>query len=741
MQEKRSFYLLIAIMGVIALITMAVTNLILYQVAFSEKKQSLVQTAQSQARLIEAMARYNRRSNRIDWETPIGERGPGSLLSERAAADTIAQLKDAHQHYLGFGETGEFVLAGIEGENIVFLLRHRDEINEEPDPLPLYSEYAEPMRRALLAESGVMVGKDYRGVEVLAAYEPVDVLNFGIVAKIDMSEIRAPFIIGAIYTLLISMTMILLGSILFRKITNPIITRIRDSERRYRSLVEEINEWVWAVDKEGVITYSSPYVEHLLGYDDQQIIGHKLVEFVDKQSKENLPRGFLGHPTLNHAVTDIELAVNNSEGQKIIMELSAVPVYSTKDGFRGFRGVARDISVRKHSEMELRHLRSYLANIIDSMPSIMIGVDKNGTVTQWNTEATRVVGIDNDVAIGQPLSHVFPRLAPEMHRIQEAIATRHELIDAKRAYHLDDKVCYEDVTIYPLIANGVEGAVIRVDDVTEQVQLEELMIQSEKMLSVGGLAAGMAHEINNPLAGMMQTANVMINRLTLEDVPANQQAAENIGTSMEKIHEFMEQRGILRMLDAINTSGIRVAGIVDNMLSFARKSDANTTSHNINELLDKSVELSATDYDLKKQYDFKSISIVKDYADDLPLLPCEGVKIQQVFLNLFRNGAEAMHDASVVEPTFTLRSYYEQDRVCVVIEDNGPGMDEQTRRRLFEPFFTTKPVGEGTGLGLSVSYFIITENHGGEMTVESELGNGTRFYIYLPSENTENSLQ
>ena len=358
MQERRSFYLLIAIMGVVALVAMFVTNMILYQVAFNEKEQSLVETAQSQARLIEAMARYNRRTNRIDWETPVGERGPTSLLSERAAADTISQLKDAHQHYLGFGETGEFVLAGIENENIVFLLRHRHDVNEEPDSLPLYSEFAEPIRRALLAQSGVMVGKDYRGVQVLAAYEPVDVLNFGIVAKVDMSEIRAPFIKGAIYTFFISMAMILFGSILFRKITNPIINRIRESEHRYRALVEEINEWVWAVDKDGVITYSSPYVKGLLGYDDQHVLGRKLIDLVDAQSKENLPRGFQGHPTHIHAVNDIELNLKKSDGQSIVMELSAVPVFIEEHTFSGYRGVARDISERKQAE-QLRNEYQY----------------------------------------------------------------------------------------------------------------------------------------------------------------------------------------------------------------------------------------------------------------------------------------------------------------------------------------------------------------------------------------------
>ncbi len=190
-----------------------------------------------------------------------------------------------------------------------------------------------------------------------------------------------------------------------------------------------------------------------------------------------------------------------------------------------------------------------------------------------------------------------------------------------------------------MIANGVEGAVIRIDDVTERVRLEEMMIQSEKMLSVGGLAAGMAHEINNPLAGMMQTASVMAGSRTSRNMPANVRAASEAGVSMGAIYAFMKARGVPDMIATINESGRRVASIVDNMLSFARK-----------------------------------------------------------------------------------------------IEDNGPGMDETIRKRAFEPFYTTKPMGVGAGLGLSVSYFIITENHGGEMAVESRSGSGAKFIIRLPLE-------
>ncbi len=339
--------------------------------------------------------------------------------------------------------------------------------------------------------------------------------------------------------------------------------------------------------------------------------------------------------------------------------------------------------------------------------------------------------------MGQPLTRAFPRLSDEMEHVHLAIQTREEQINPKRSWQEYGETHYEDVTIYPLIANGVDGAVIRVDDVTEQVRLEEMMVQSEKMLSVGGLAAGMAHEINNPLAGMMQTADNMSNRLMNINLPANLRAAEAVGASMETIRSFMESRGILRMLATINESGRRVANIVENMLSFTRKSTSSVSTHDLAYLLDRTLELAYTDYDLKKQYDFKTIKIVKEYADNLPQVLCEGAKIQQVLLNILSNGAQAIQLARNKDnrpPCFILRLAEETEfgMLRLEIEDNGPGMDEETRKRIFEPFFTTKPVGLGTGLGLSVSYFIITENHSGTMRVESEPSKGAKFIIRLP---------
>jgi len=182
-------------------------------------------------------------------------------------------------------------------------------------------------------------------------------------------------------------------------------------------------------------------------------------------------------------------------------------------------------------------------------------------------------------------------------------------------------------------------------------------------------------------------------------------------------------------------SGARAAKIVNNMLSFSRMGDASMAIQDLAALLDNTVELAQSDYDLKRKYDFRKIKIVRDYDPETPPVTCAGSKIQQVFLNIFKNGAEAMAE-TVTRPEasqFTLRVGPDRGGVRVEIQDNGPGMDAAVRKRIFEPFYTTKSGKDGTGLGLSVSYFIITDNHNGSMSVESEPGKGARFIIQLPA--------
>lgn len=213
-ENKKPFLVLLLTMASIVIAVGGITIGTLYNVAFSQEREHLIETAQSHARLIEAIASFD------------SERNLSYLGGSEAA--TISQLKEAHRNYRGFGETGEFTLAKREADNIVFILSHRHHDLDKPKPVPFSSTLAEPMRRALSGESGSIIGLDYRGATVLAAFEPVAVLNMGIVAKLDLTEVRAPFVQAS--AILIGLTLFLLGfgGLVFKRVSNPIIRRMSD---------------------------------------------------------------------------------------------------------------------------------------------------------------------------------------------------------------------------------------------------------------------------------------------------------------------------------------------------------------------------------------------------------------------------------------------------------------------------------------------------------------------------------
>ncbi|GAB1454887.1 MAG: ATP-binding protein [Spirochaetia bacterium] len=399
------------------------------------------------------------------------------------------------------------------------------------------------------------------------------------------------------------------------------------------------------------------------------------------------------------------------------------------------------ISVRDNL-LALAQEKERLKTILLSIGDAVIAVDGQGLVTLMNPVAERLTGWNAYDAQGHLLEEVFVILQEGSRLRQENPVARvlktgetmnlanHTLLLSR----LGPEYQIADSAAPILMADGfIEGVVLVFRDVTEHNRMQSLMIQSEKMLSVGGLAAGMAHEINNPLSGMLQTASVIETRLS-EDLPANREAALSNGIKLENLRAYMEARGIFRMLTTLKDSGGRIGKIVNNMLSFAKKSNSQVSSHDMSELVDGALELAATDYDMKKEYDFRSVRIERHYEPDLPLVPCDSGQIQQVILNILRNGAEELHQAKTSNARFDIRIYKdtEQNMVCVSLSDNGPGIEESIRRRVFEPFFTTKPVSIGTGLGLSISYFIITENHNGQMEVISEPGKGASFVIRLP---------
>jgi len=333
---------------------------------------------------------------------------------------------------------------------------------------------------------------------------------------------------------------------------------------------------------------------------------------------------------------------------------------------------------------------------------------------------------------GKDLFDVFPLLKKEKSIVFQAIGQGKIKKEERLEIIVNNEREFYDVTAYPLINGKIDGAVIRIDNITTRVYMEEMMIQTEKMHSIGGLAAGMAHEINNPLAGILQSAQVIQNR-TRVDMPKNYQAAEQIGVDLEKLNLYFEKRNIFVMIESILDAGRRAADIVSNMLTFSRKSDSSYSKQSIEKILDQTIEIVKKDFDLKKHVDFKKITISRKYASNLPDVPCDVGKIQQVFFNILKNGAHAMvGNPENREPEFEVAIAREEEFIKISLEDNGPGMDEKTRTRIFEPFYTTKATDIGTGLGLYITYFIIVENHKGKILVESFLGKGTKFIIKLP---------
>ena len=207
--------MLICIMASVVLIVAVASFSMLFRTALAEERARLVETARSQARLIEAVARFDAKYSN---DFPQGAR-----------AATLSQIVDAHAHYQGFGKTGEFTLSRREGDDIVFLLSHRHSEVLTPKPVPFDSGLAEPMRLALSGRSGTIIGLDYRGVTVLAAYEPMQELGLGIVAKIDLEEVRAPFVRAGLLSGFIAIFSIVAGAAFFLRITNPLLHKLQET--------------------------------------------------------------------------------------------------------------------------------------------------------------------------------------------------------------------------------------------------------------------------------------------------------------------------------------------------------------------------------------------------------------------------------------------------------------------------------------------------------------------------------
>lgn len=460
---------------------------------------------------------------------------------------------------------------------------------------------------------------------------------------------------------------------------------------------------------------------------DEELLSSVLARLADPQ--EFLDRvNYLYEHREEQSWEEVELKNN------IFFERYSSPMYGADGNYYGRIWYFRDISDRKKYELALQNNEDILRSTINSISSVLVGIDRQGRVTQWNDRAVEMTGLPANKALNQPVTCVLPVMNEWQVLINRALDSGVSTGEKKVAWHYHDYSGFLDISVFPLVAGEAGGSVIRIDDITERVRTAEMIQQTEKMLSIAGLAAGMAHEITNPLGGILQGVQNIQRRFS-PDLASNKIAAEKNGIDLVSLRSYMEERNILSMLESIRIGGTRASRIVHNMLQFSRSSASQLEPADLDQLVEKAVDLASNDYDLHNNYDFRRIVLTREYGLQHVQIRCVETEIEQVFLNLLKNAAQAMMsgDSPVENPQICISTGLEEQMAVIRIRDNGPGIAPDIIKRIFEPFFSTKSTGQGTGLGLSVSHFIITEKHHGSIHAESSAGQGTSFTIRLPA--------
>lgn len=507
------------------------------------------------------------------------------------------------------------------------------------------------------------------------------------------------------------------------------------SEEKYRAIFNNSPIGIFRTSYDGRFLEANPTLAHMLGYRDRDEL---------LSSVEHLETGIYPHPDTRRDMLEAllvspggirrEIEFRRKDGSPFYAVINATLQFDASGRPAYLDGTIEDITTRKAAEDRLRQSEEKFAGIFRLSPDAIVLFELDTQrIQDVNDAFVDLFGFSREELLGKTTIELGLYQNPAVReRLYELIHAKETIRDYEfTAYRKsgEEIVCLLSCQLMDINGNSGVFAVIR--DLREMKRMQQLMIQTEKMQSLGGLAAGMAHEINNPLGIIVQAAQNAMRRLD-PSVDSNVEAARLHGLDLHGMASFLEERNILRYLQGIRDAGERAAAIVADMLSFSRRSERTYSSNDLNVIVSKALDLAGKDYDLKKHYDFRKLNIVRDSDPALPPVPCVSTEIEQVILNLVRNAAQAMDRAGTENPTLTLRTKRVQDWAVIEVEDNGPGIPKENLARIFEPFYTTKKIGEGTGLGLSVSYFIITNNHHGHLTAASRKGRGAKFVISLP---------
>lgn len=497
----------------------------------------------------------------------------------------------------------------------------------------------------------------------------------------------------------------------------------REAEAQLLRLVEAVPvPYIISRLRDGKILYANKHMAELVGLTPDEMKNHNTVDFYYDPEKrlevlERLKRdGF---------VTDMEVRVKRADGSPMWMVFSLAS--SEMAGEKVVLGGLLDITRRKDVEDQLHLYQEIFKHSVDG---IMV-IDKEGRILERNPSHERRTGFTDEDLKGKTL---FDLLTPEKAaEVRAAMEREGGFTGELESVSKDGERIPVLVSVFPIhdklgkldlfVSMGRDITAIKraltdlADTNRELRQTQAQLVQSEKMASLGGLVAGIAHEINTPVGAMTSMHDTLMRAIA--------KLKEHLKETSPEVFETDERlKSLFAMIDesnqVIRSGSSRVAEIVRRLRSFARLDEAELKKVDVHEGLEDTLTL--VHHEIKH-----NIQIVRDYGK-LPLMSVFPSRLNQVFLNLINNARQAIHNKG----TITIRTWVEEKTAAIAISDDGVGIPKENLSRVFDPGFTTKGVGIGTGLGLSICYQII-KDHRGRIGVESEVGKGATFTVRIPT--------
>lgn len=454
------------------------------------------------------------------------------------------------------------------------------------------------------------------------------------------------------------------------------------------------------------IIHWNPGMERMCGRSADRVLGHTFFnEFPDLCKKDLLHRAFNRAVSGGHESEMFDVKCRwTSEGEERIFNFKVAPLRNRSGEVIGASLLLQDITERRRSERALHTYEQYFENILNDAADAIIILDSDDRIVMWNDAAEALYGWPRSEAVGQSISLIVPsdpESQKEIERISEQVREKGFLRNFRtQRLTRDGKHVTIEVTRTAIHneKGRVIGSSVIARDMTQQDQLRQQLVQSEKLSAVGTLAAGFAHEVSTPLSSISSLTQVLMVR---SKDPKN---AEKLSLIQESID--------------------RISRTIRTLVDFSRPITQKIENVYLNSVIEHVLGIIKYDHRLKYQ------KIEPELKADLPMVRASFDQLQQVFINICLNAADAMEQKP--EGCLRLRTWSEEQRVFASIEDNGRGIAETDIEHIFEPFFTTKEKGQGTGLGLWVSYNII-KGFSGDISVRSQLEQGTLFTITLPA--------